>query len=622
MEADATLKEPPSGLFEAASTAGEPAEVTSTTRTVAMSTTPAAAAAAAATGMRLQLPPHEQTARALTRAYSRSPNQAWEVRFAELQTWWYASEQGKNAEMVPCDARITRWVRKQRGFRCKGTLSPERLARMNSLGPYFQWTTITTRRCAPARTWHDSYQALVAYFNTHHHVNIPHNDTANLRLYQWSNVQRQARNENNLSNERIALLDQLHFNWSNFNDDRWDACYQQLVDYYHKHGHFRSSQPQQQQQQQQHERKQVTMKGQQLQQQQQQQPLQESKDEDEDKAAAVAAAEEHVVVALSRWANKQRSEANKGMLRADRRAKLEDIGFLCRGFKANNADRAASVSVSASGAVAKLQSHGGKGIAVAVAATIAAKSAGKESVDAGLEQHVSIGGKLRQNRLGSDRQGKRKQPHQEEQQQEEKPATAVAAWRPAVRKPPLPPSSSSFSSRNDRENSKAILSNGASSVTRAMHSDVLASSTTQSRLTGTSVLSVNDELSLQLQFHQLQERRRRQQEQHLLLVRLLVGQQPRLQATAVIGRTIGHGEEDEEQDNNVGEEEGIEHDEETTAWWSSEDDKLLHELHQAQNRVDQLKDKLTKHMSRRHAQQTVARLSDSTTETAATRHHS
>jgi hypothetical protein len=461
-------------------------------------------------------------------AYSRTRNQAWEVRFSELKTWWYASDKGKNGDM-PCDVRITRWVRKQRGFRVKGTLLPERVEMMNGLED-FEWTTITTQRNAPARSWKDSYEALVDYFKIHKHCNIQHNDSANIRLYQWSNLQRQSRNECNLSDERIALLDKLHFNWTHSNEDRWDSCYQQLVDYHNKYGHFRFY----------FYRPQPPNTGRQA---QSQEPVDET-------------AQTVDEVKLLRWATKQRAEAYKGTLRADRLAKLKDIGFF-------------------------------------------------RGVD---NQLLRQEGALGPGRL--ELQGKRKQ-HQEDAQQERKqaPVQASSASIPPAPKPPPPPSSSSSSSPNDRDDINKIKDIVVANVgTTALHSEYMltlsSSSSTasaHSQLTGMQqVLSPQDEqLRLQLQFQQLQERRRRQREQHLLLLSL---GQARLQMPFDDVR----GGHEQEEDSNLGEQ-GQENDEDTSSW-SRDDDDLLQELHQAQGRVDQLKTKLAKHMSQRHAQRAVAAL--------------
>jgi Helicase associated domain len=139
-----------------------------------------------------------------------------------------------------------------------------------------------------AREWQIRYTELSQYQSQHGHCSILNvscdNESIHLlrRLCRWMIEQRQLRGEGLLSRARFDLLNLLDFDWSRkaHNDDLWMQSFFTLIDYKNKYGHCNVPQKKVQQYQQ-----------------------------------------------LGRWVKKQREEAKRNALRADRVQKLNDIEF-------------------------------------------------------------------------------------------------------------------------------------------------------------------------------------------------------------------------------------------------------------------------------------------------------
>ncbi|CAJ1948933.1 unnamed protein product [Cylindrotheca closterium] len=128
------------------------------------------------------------------------------------------------------NASLSTWVgdqsRRRRRHEGYPSLSETQINLLNRLD--FSW------ECSSRQTWMEMYDQLVAFRNEHGNMSVTR--SWNESLYCWIYKQRY---NNNLSETRRKLLDDIGFNWnSNDAEIRWYASYDKLVEFKNKHGHF------------------------------------------------------------------------------------------------------------------------------------------------------------------------------------------------------------------------------------------------------------------------------------------------------------------------------------------------------------------------------------------------
>ena len=175
------------------------------------------------------------------------------------------------------DAGLGTWASMQRSRRKNGTLPAEQIARLEGLGFVWNWLAQKTQA-----TWMKWYGELAAYAKEHGNPNIPRTH-ANSKLASWVWIQRIRRDRAyskapRLTEEQIALLDKLGFQWDP-HEDRWESRFWQLMQFKELHGHC---------------------------------DVGATPDADED---------------LRKWCEMQRIRLSQGLLISNRKAKLEEIGF-------------------------------------------------------------------------------------------------------------------------------------------------------------------------------------------------------------------------------------------------------------------------------------------------------
>ena len=83
-------------------------------------------------------------------------------------------------------------------------------------------------------SWYFRYQQLQAYYEENQSCNVPQRYKEDPELGRWVSTQRKAYKKNNLSQEKVDLLNQLNFDWDPA-ETYWQEMYQQLKDYYENH---------------------------------------------------------------------------------------------------------------------------------------------------------------------------------------------------------------------------------------------------------------------------------------------------------------------------------------------------------------------------------------------------
>jgi superfamily II DNA or RNA helicase len=172
--------------------------------------------------------------------------------------------------------QLAKWVSALRTRRTKGLLSDDRIRCLDELGFIWDWQSIKAQE-----TWMKWYHKLEAYVQEHGNPNVPRT-YADRPLASWVWINRQRRQGTNksgsLTPEQIALLDELKFRWD-AREEQWQERFEELQRFKSQHGHcgieFETG---------------------------------------EDKK-------------LASWVSGQRTAAANGELQAERKAKLDEIGF-------------------------------------------------------------------------------------------------------------------------------------------------------------------------------------------------------------------------------------------------------------------------------------------------------
>ncbi|MHB8522840.1 MAG: DEAD/DEAH box helicase [Limisphaerales bacterium] len=172
---------------------------------------------------------------------------------------------------------LGRWVVSQRVRRKKGVLGEDQIRLLDELG--FVWDFQTQKTQA---TWMKWYRELEAYAIEHGNPHVPRTH-ANTKLASWVWIQRIRRekaygNTPPLTEDQVALLDTIAFRWDPY-EEKWAARLEQLKHFKEQHGHC--------------------------------------------EVGLVADAD----AALHVWVSQQRSLLARGKIDAERRAKLDALGF-------------------------------------------------------------------------------------------------------------------------------------------------------------------------------------------------------------------------------------------------------------------------------------------------------
>ncbi|WP_431951359.1 helicase associated domain-containing protein [Nocardia lijiangensis] len=129
--------------------------------------------------------------------------------------------------------RLGIWVATQRQRYAKGSLSPERAKRLEKASSDWTWEPHHDR-------WEEGVAHLVAYVDRHGHARVPKAHTVDdYPLGEWCKRQRDARSNGNPATERFERLVALP-GWSwDLDDDKWEEGFAHLVAYATQHGHTR-----------------------------------------------------------------------------------------------------------------------------------------------------------------------------------------------------------------------------------------------------------------------------------------------------------------------------------------------------------------------------------------------
>ena len=130
---------------------------------------------------------------------------------------------------------LARWVNAQRSLRKRRLLDEVLNQRLNEIG--FNWNRQETKT---DETWMNWYHELQKYAREHGNPHVPRTD-ANIKLRNWVMIQRTRRykpygDAPTLTNDQVKLLDDLGFHWV-LRERKWTERFDQLKQFREEHGH-------------------------------------------------------------------------------------------------------------------------------------------------------------------------------------------------------------------------------------------------------------------------------------------------------------------------------------------------------------------------------------------------
>ena len=150
---------------------------------------------------------------------------AWEEMFGALVTYKARYGDCNVPEHLAENRRLAKWLPHQLRFKKRGTLSADRVRRLEALG--VAWD----RRDA---TWEQRFAELAAFRKREGHFGVPR---AQYRLLAtWLAGQRRLKASGRLSAERTRRLDEVGCPWEP-HDAKWEQRFIELVAFRAQHGH-------------------------------------------------------------------------------------------------------------------------------------------------------------------------------------------------------------------------------------------------------------------------------------------------------------------------------------------------------------------------------------------------
>jgi hypothetical protein len=155
----------------------------------------------------------------------------WKQRLAELAAFKKKHGHCRVSTLSKNNASLGNWVRTQRGRRRRGELNPTQIRSLDRLG--FAWDVNRELEELKPASWEHMFRALKAYRRTHGHCRVPSNSSS--PLYLWIRKQRIAKRRGKLNSDQINRLDELGVAWNRY-DDQWKKMFEVLVKYKNAHG--------------------------------------------------------------------------------------------------------------------------------------------------------------------------------------------------------------------------------------------------------------------------------------------------------------------------------------------------------------------------------------------------
>jgi len=171
---------------------------------------------------------------------------AWEKKFEDLQEFKSKYGNLNIPEEYEPDPKLGDWTKRQRKNQREGVMKSEKYEPLKGLGFDFGGPK------QDKKPWMKQYDALVEFKNEHGHIEVPVHYEKNPPLYYWLGTQRQANKKGKLPENKVALLNELNFDFTYkprprtvkatrsgkpfLADDEWENMFHELEEWKTEHG--------------------------------------------------------------------------------------------------------------------------------------------------------------------------------------------------------------------------------------------------------------------------------------------------------------------------------------------------------------------------------------------------
>jgi hypothetical protein len=166
------------------------------------------------------------------RADGMPKNEKWDASYQKLVKFKRRFGHCDVAQRWKEDPALGKWVVQQRHLKSKGTLKPNRKAKLEEL--QFSWSEQLS--LAAKNNWDASYQKLVEFKSRFGHCRVPQGWKEDPLLGLWVAYQRRLKAMGKLESDREAMLNEIQFTWDAQNV-KWDVFFQKLVEFRSRFGH-------------------------------------------------------------------------------------------------------------------------------------------------------------------------------------------------------------------------------------------------------------------------------------------------------------------------------------------------------------------------------------------------
>jgi hypothetical protein len=178
----------------------------------------------------------------------------WDEKFSRLQEYQREQLDCRVPRGYKPDPELGEWVFHQRNVQNKGTMRHDRLTKLDSIG--FAWSKPRKRKkpidhFKRDEKWLESYNKLVDFSKEHGHCLVPKSYDKDKPFAHWVDNQRSLQAQKILRQDRKELLDKIGFVWNvgrkvgktdaaaitSRTQPHWDAIFERLVEFKQMNGH-------------------------------------------------------------------------------------------------------------------------------------------------------------------------------------------------------------------------------------------------------------------------------------------------------------------------------------------------------------------------------------------------
>ena len=155
--------------------------------------------------------------------------ESWEEKFMELKCFQEEHGHCRVPSVYPENPSLGIWVSNQRTDFKKGDLSEDKIARLEEIG--FVWNVFE-------EAWEKNFLELKRFQEEHGHCKVPQRYPQNPQLGSWVSNQRADFKKGDLSEDKIARLEEIGFVWDVL-EEEWEENFLELKRFQEEHGHCR-----------------------------------------------------------------------------------------------------------------------------------------------------------------------------------------------------------------------------------------------------------------------------------------------------------------------------------------------------------------------------------------------